>query len=191
MSSRGESVASARIEARRLMLLNGFATTRVTDAQKAAIIALVEHGATLVEIERMIDMPSASTIWRECSRDQPFAEALRLARVVGAATILDEAQDQLRQALETNDPETMRVAADYAKGSTVYAEKIAPKEFGQLVKHAGIDGGAMVVQTIQYSQAESRSLDAESESPARGITTSGTTQGDASADMGALEPLPD
>lgn len=172
------SIAQKRIASRIAMLTQGHAETRVTDAQKQMIVQLLEHGATFAEIETLAGMPSSVTIWRECRRDAIFAQAVDDARVTSAANILDEAQHQLRQALESNDPDQMRVAAAYAQGCTAYAEKIAPKQFGQLVKHAGADGGALVIQTVNYGAIDRGELHAEDASIAREIGPPEPTQGD-------------
>jgi hypothetical protein len=167
MADEPRSVAQRRINERAAMLKAGHAETNVTDAQKVMILELVEHGATIAEVETMEGMPSAVTIWRECRRDIAFGQALDEARVTSAHSILDEAQHQLRQALETNDPDSMRVAADYARGCTAYVEKIAPKQFGAMLKHAGADGGALSVAVINYAVADMGKLIADDESTAR------------------------
>jgi len=81
--------------------------------------------------------------------------------------MIDEAQHQLREALETNDPDTMRVAADYHKGTLNYAEKIAPKQFGVMVKHAGADGGQLAIAVVNYGAEMMGRLREEGERVAR------------------------
>lgn len=146
-----ETVISRRI-AERLESLNKQAMPHaISDECKAKLIELVQHGATLTEIETLRGMPRANYVWQECKRDPAFGQALQEARVIAAANVLEEAQHHLRDAVESNDPDVMRIASDYARASTAYAEKIAPKEFGQLVKHAGADGGALTVNVVQYA----------------------------------------
>jgi hypothetical protein len=141
--------------------------------QKQMIVALIEHGATVVEIEAMQGMPSAATIWRECNRDPAFDQAMTDARVSSASSILDEAQHQLRKALESNDPDQMRIAAAYAQGATAYVEKIAPKQYGAMLKHAGADGGALSVAVINYAAQDMGKLVDASETLARSAIEEG------------------
>lgn len=151
--SRKETTISQRLAQRLEMLRSGQHETSISPEHKAAIVALVEHGATIVEIEAIEGMPSVVTIWRECKRDEAFGQALQSARVTAAASILDEAHQELRRALDTGDPDTMKIASDYVRGATSYVEKIAPKEFGTLVKLAGADGGALTVQVVDYAKS--------------------------------------
>ncbi len=125
--------------------------TALTEHQKAAVVRLIEEGATLVEVAALSGMPSVSTIYRESFQNEPFAQAMRSARAAAATTFIEEAQDNLRIAASSKDTDAMVIASAYHRGSLEYAAKIAPKEFGQLVKIAGADGGALTIQTINYS----------------------------------------
>lgn len=148
------SVIASRVAARLAMLHEGVAPTGISPLRKAKIVELIQHGATLTEIETLDGMPRANTIWDECKRDPAFAQAMSEARAVAAASILDEAQHNLRDAAQNNDPDKMRIAADYARGCVAYAEKIAPREFGQLVKLAGADGGALTISVVNYAEGQ-------------------------------------
>lgn len=145
------SVIASRVADRLAMLNDGVAPTGISPLRKAKIIELIQHGATLTEVETLHGMPRANTIWDECKRDPEFSRAMSEARSIAAANILDEAQHNLRDAAQGSDPDKMRIAADYARASLQYAEKIAPKEFGQLVKLAGADGGALTINVTNYA----------------------------------------
>lgn len=149
-----QRIASRRIAKRIEWLEAGMPErVRMTDAQKKAVIALVEDGATLVEIETLEGMPSARTIHREKHSDPAFGAALDEAIVMRASIILDEAHHNIREAMDTNDPDTVRNAAAYVQAAREYSERTAPKEYGALLKLAGHDGGQLSVVTIDYSKA--------------------------------------
>lgn len=150
----GKRIASKRIAARVDWLQAGMPEHgRMTPEQKRAVIALVEHGATIVEIETLEGMPSARTIYREKHSDAEFGAALDKAIVMRAAVILDEAHHNMREALETNDPDTVRNGLAFVQAAKEYVERTAPKEYGQLLKLAGHDGGQLSVLTIDYAKA--------------------------------------
>lgn len=153
MTERKSGVAK-RIDARMAWLAKGdvSAHARLTSHQRAAVLRLIEEGATLVELARYEGMPSVSAIYAESYADPQFASDLQAARAASACTVIEEAQSELRDALESNDPDKMRVAAAYHQGSIEYAAKIAPKEFGTLVKLAGSDGGALTVNLVDYAK---------------------------------------
>ena len=124
---------------------------KMTEHQKATVLRLTEEGATLVEIAALDGMPSISTVFREAVADATFDAALRSARAANATSSLEEAQQLLREAAQGNDTDKMIIASAYHRGTEAYAAKIAPKEYGQLVKLAGADGGALTIQTISYA----------------------------------------
>ena len=124
---------------------------KLTSHQMSAVIRLLEEGATLVEIARYDGMPSVGAVYSQQYADPAFDEAVRAARASAATTALEEAQHELREALESGDPDRMRVASAYHAGTVEYAAKIAPKEYGQLVKLAGADGGALSIQVVSYA----------------------------------------
>ena len=133
----------------------------INEHQKLAVVALITEGATLTEIATLDGMPAVSAVYVETYRDAAFAEAIRAARAASATTIVDEAQHELRDAIESGDTDRMSVASAYHKGSLEYASKIAPREFGQLLKLAGADGGALTIQVIDYAKAGGQLVDAE------------------------------
>lgn len=96
-------------------------------------------------------MPSVSTVFREAKLDPAFDSLLQAARAANATASLEEAQQLLRAAASGNDTDKMIIASAYHRGTEAYAAKIAPKEYGTLVKLAGADGGALTIQTINYA----------------------------------------
>jgi len=117
---------------------------------KLALVALIEEGATLVEIARMEGMPSVGTVYNAMKNDPQFATDMDAARGASATTVIEEAQHELREALESGDTDRMSMAVGYHRGSLEYAAKIAPREYGQLLKIAGADGGALTVNVVNY-----------------------------------------
>lgn len=126
----------------------------LSEHQKAAVLRLTEEGATLIEIATLEGMPSVSSIYREALADAVFADALNAARAASATTAIEEAQHNLRVAATGKDTDEMIIAASYHRGTLDYAAKIAPKEYGQLVKLAGADGGALTVRVISYGTTQ-------------------------------------
>jgi hypothetical protein len=159
---KAKTIPQQRMEARRQLLEGSCADETVSEDQKLTIITALSEGAILTEITAIKGMPRASAVWRECERDPTFGDAVRQARVAGAHAILDEAQHNLREAADSGDTDRMRIASLYSQASTAYVEKIAPKEYGPLVKHAGADGGSILVQVVDYAAVEAGALTVES-----------------------------
>lgn len=125
----------------------------VSDKQKLALVKLLREGCTLTGACRRKGMPTMFSVYKAMERDPQFAAAMAQARVLQATSRIDRAQDILDEAITSDDIDKIRGAAVYAEQTTKYAEKIAPRDFGQLVKLAGSDGGALIVQVTQYDQA--------------------------------------
>lgn len=152
-----DSTISRRTKERIAWLQAGAAShyDRLTEHQRYAVIRLLEEGATLVEIAALEGMPSASSVYREARENPQFADAVQAARAACAATAIEEAQAELREAAAGNDTDRMSIANAYQRGTLEYAAKIAPREFGQLVKLAGADGGALTVNLVNYGTGNS------------------------------------
>jgi hypothetical protein len=56
-----------------------------------------------------------------------------------------------KSATNSSDPDLMRIAEAFHRCAVGYAEKVAPREFDQLVKVGGVDGGALQVQVVSYA----------------------------------------
>lgn len=111
----------------------------LTPEMRAAVLRIIGQGATIVELCALKGMPSVTSLWQAVDKDEAFRNEFRAAQAKGAAMVLQEAQELLRDAAEGTkvDTDKVRVAEMYARASQWYAEKFAPKEFGQLVKIAG------------------------------------------------------
>lgn len=125
------------------------------------ILMLLREGATLAEICTNRKVTSYTRFYCTRKADAEFDAEVRDAAVMGAETAIAEAQEFSKAAAETGNPDLMRVAEAFARISTSYAEKIAPKEFGQLVKLGGADGGAITVQTINFAPVDGGKLQGE------------------------------
>lgn len=130
--------------------------SRMSEAQKVVTLKMLREGTTLTAIARLSGMAPIDVVYNECKHDPTFAEDLREARAVQATARIDRAQDMLDDAAETNDTDRMRGAAVYTEQALKYAEKIAPKEYGALVKHAGVDGGAIQLTVVNYADGSSQ-----------------------------------
>lgn len=141
------SVIARNIEARELLTLEQ-ADARMDDKAKARVLALVAAGATITEVCSRVGFTTTVPLWRACDADEKFRNALREAQARGAASLLAEAHDNAREAAMSGDADEMRIADMYSRTATAFAEKMAPKEYGSLVKIAGDAELAAVQVTI-------------------------------------------
>jgi hypothetical protein len=83
----------------------------------------------------------------------------------GAEAAIAEAAEVGKAASNSGDPDLMRVAEAFNRCSVSYAEKMAPREFGQLVKLGNPDGGELQLKVISYAvpaiEAPAKRLTAE------------------------------
>jgi len=68
----------------------------------------------------------------------------------GAEAAIAEASELTKQASENGDHDLMRIAEAFHRCAVSYAEKTAPREFGQLVKLSNPDGEAIEVRVMNY-----------------------------------------
>lgn len=80
---------------------------------------------------------------------------------MGAETAIAEAQEFGKQAAAEGNPDMMRVAESFGRLSTTYAEKIAPKEFGQLVKLGDHNGGALQIVVANFAPLNGGALSSD------------------------------
>lgn len=130
----------------------------ISPAIKLRVLALLEEGATITEVFRIKGMPSVRSFWRACDTDSEFESRVKRAQVRGAAVKLALASENAEREAESRDPDRMRVAQMLCAVTQVYAEKIAPKEFGQLVKLGGDADMPFAVQVINYAAIEGGKL---------------------------------
>lgn len=141
------SVIAQNRDARQVLTLEQ-ADARMDADMKARVLALVAAGATITEVCSRVGFTTPVPVWRACDADDKFRNSLREAQARGAATILAEAHDNARDAAIGDDPDKMRIADMYSRTATAFAEKMAPKEYGSLVKIAGDAELAAVQVTI-------------------------------------------
>lgn len=125
------------------------------EKSKALVLALLQAGATILEVTRRKGMPKLGDVWATLEADAVFKVAFHKAAANGAATMLAEAQDVARDAAISGDPDEVRAADMYMRVVEKYVEKIAPREYGQLVKLAGDEAhAAITVQLVQFAAPE-------------------------------------
>jgi hypothetical protein len=130
----------------------------LSPAVKARVIGLFEEGMTITELFRTLGMPNGASYWRACDADPAFATLAKQAQARGAAVKMALAQENAEREAESRDPDRARVAQSLCAVTMTYAEKIAPKEFGQLVK-LGSDGSMpFAVHVINYGTLEGGAL---------------------------------
>lgn len=123
----------------------------LTPAEKNAVVRYLEEGATLAEVINTRGLCSHGSLYRARAADPEFDEAVRAALVQGAAAAIAEAEDLSRDAVESGDTDAMRIAESFHRCTLGYAEKVAPRDYGQLIKLGGHDGGALSVQVTNYA----------------------------------------
>lgn len=123
-------------------------------ATRELVIVLLTEGATLSEIVERDEVGSYGAIWEAARIDAAFASALSQARVASASAHLDVAHQFHLDAAQTGDPDKSQIAQRLSAATTAYVEKVAPREFGPLLKMAGHDGGPLRVTVVDYSKSE-------------------------------------
>ena len=97
------------------------------------------------------EIGSYSDFYATRSADLAFDAAIRQATAQGAEAAISEAAEFSRQAAKGNDPDLVKIAEAFHRCTVSYAEKMAPREFGQFVKLANPDGGALELQVVNYA----------------------------------------
>lgn len=120
-------------------------------ATRDRVLELCREGATLSEVCTERKVTSYTRLYHTRTVDPAFDDDVRKALAMGAEAALSEAQEFSKSAAESGNPDLMRVAESFGRVSVLYAEKIAPREYGQLIKLGGADGGALSVQVVSYA----------------------------------------
>jgi hypothetical protein len=118
---------------------------------KATIVRMVSEGATLTYICELPDMPCRASIYRARDTDKDFDAAMRAAMVKHAETLMDMSAEYTADAIEHADLDMSKRADILHRITTSRAEKLAPREYGVMVKHADADGGKLTVAVINYA----------------------------------------
>ena len=126
----------------------------------AEICERLAEGVPLAVICREDRMPHVSTVWRWREADKAFAQSIARAREVGfdaiAVECLDIADDDARDWEPLKDSEGnitgIKVDGEHVTRAKLKIEtrlkllaKWDPKRYGDMVKLAGADGGAVVL----------------------------------------------
>jgi hypothetical protein len=129
---------------------------------KAEMIRLLGEGATTREICELPNMPARATLFEWLGTDEAFRAEYEKAKIAAANVIVDEALDYSREAVEHGDGTDharAKTAESYANVAIKYAQCVAPRQFGQLVKLGNETGdGPAVLQIISYA---AQTLDAQ------------------------------
>lgn len=123
----------------------------LTAKQRDVILALITEGATLSEIFTIRGIASYGAFYATRVDDDVFDALVRTALAQGAEAGIAEASEFSRIASATGNPDDMRIAESFHRCAVSYAEKAAPKEFGQLVKLGNHDGGPLNVSVVNFA----------------------------------------
>lgn len=178
----------ARNKRRRDARVKPIGDVRLSDETKELVIELVREGAMITEICERGIVPAYHYLWREMERDATFAAQYEAAKAKGAETLLQAAHEHALEMLESNDLDQIRAADAFMRITETYVEKIAPKQFGQLVKLAGDADAPLAIQVINYAlpaaiplkavDVEARAITADEETTrTRTEIESGTVEG--------------
>lgn len=123
----------------------------LTAKQRTRVLAMLTEGATLSEITTTRGIASHGSIYRSRAADPMFDAEVRQALTQNAEAAIAEAAEMSRSAADSGNPDAMRVAEAFHRCALTYAEKVAPKEYGQLVKLGSHDGGPLAVHVVSYA----------------------------------------
>ena len=125
---------------------------KVDDTFKARFLALMRAGEWPTDICDDTSMPPYSAFRQAMAEDETFAADFEEAFRVMADQSLCDASKFARESAETGNVDLMRIADIYAKSLNSALEKLAPRDYGALIKHAGAEGGPLQVQVISYAK---------------------------------------
>jgi hypothetical protein len=144
-------VAKARQRRDQLLKSRSHDNKPLSEEQRGAVLKLLRNGATLSEIFTMRGIASYGCFYATRTADQVFDDDVRKALAQGAEAAIAEAAELSRSAVETDNPDMMRIAEAFHRCALSYAEKAAPREYGQLIKLGGHDGGALSLSVVTYA----------------------------------------
>ena len=123
----------------------------LNEQQRATVFTMLREGATLAEIFTLRGITSYNDFFLTRNADESFDASVRQAMAQGAEAAISEAAEFTKTAAKSDDPDLVKIAEAFHRCAVSYAEKTAPREFGQLVKLANPDGGALSVHVISYA----------------------------------------
>jgi hypothetical protein len=127
---------------------------RLSPDIKALVCELVADGALLGELCDRGILPAYHYLWREMQRDAEFSARYKQAQADGARVLLHAAEENAIDAVNSNDPDRARAADALMRITETFAEKIAPKEFGQLVKLGSDPDAPLTLQVVSYAAVQ-------------------------------------
>lgn len=129
------------------------ANVPMTDAAWEYLLEQLRCGRTLWAILRDNEqLPDPKTIAAYRKSDAELDAAFVEARTEGLTARVEEALEY--QGSVRGDKSLSVAAAKYADVAMKTAEKLAPKSFGQLVRHAGHDGNELTVKVVDYAKPQ-------------------------------------
>lgn len=151
MAKAANAVTKARERRDAVLASKTLAPAVMTERQRATILRLLEEGATLSEIFTFRGICGYGSFYRARQADPTFDDSVRRALAQGAEAAIAEANELTRKAAESANPDDMRVAEAFHRCALAYAEKAAPREYGQLIKLGNPEGGPLSLSVVNYS----------------------------------------
>lgn len=122
----------------------------LSDETKEAALFLVADGMLLTGLVERGVIPSYWHLYEEAERDTKFGEKLKQAQARGARTLLNRAQAHAVEMVNSGDDVQVRAADALMRVTQTFAEKVAPKDFGPLVKLAGDTDAPLQLNVVNY-----------------------------------------
>jgi hypothetical protein len=147
-----KSVVEQSRERRDAIVKRGVQKPELLDGdQRATILTLLAEGATLAEIFTIRGITSYSDFYATRNADGEFDAAVRGAMAQGAEAAIAEAAEVGKAASSSGDPDLMRIAEAFHRCALSYAEKTAPREYGQLIKLSNPEDGPLTLHVVNYA----------------------------------------
>lgn len=134
----------------------------LSDFDKSEILRGLISGTGITTILK--DLPGApgfGAVIRARRHDAAFDAAYAEARAAGAEVLIDEALDYSFGARA--DKQLSTAAHRYADTILKSAEKLAPKQYGPLLKLAGHDGNALSINVVTFQEKPQQLIDVTAE----------------------------
>lgn len=149
--SKNSDVVSVGLDANAAFKPIRRANVPMTDAAAEYLLEQLRCGRTLWAVIRDNEqLPDQRTILAYRKANAEYDALFVEARSEGLAMRVEEALEY--QGSVRGDKTLSVAAAKYLDGAVKVAEKLAPKSFGPLVRHAGHDGGELTVNVVEYAK---------------------------------------
>lgn len=125
--------------------------TPITETDKALILEALSRGVQITQACEMLGIRAPTRVYDAVDRDAIFAADFKAAQAKGAHALLAAAHEFAVEELASKDPDRMRCADMMMRVTTAFVEKMAPREYGPLVKLGSDPDAPLQVQVVSYA----------------------------------------